>query len=72
MMNKLPAILCFIGIYLESSQAKSTKKGLCIPPGTNFHCGDLAAFDNVRYLLVSGFIQTLIRSWFVVGGITGT
>ena len=26
----------------------SPKKGLCIPPGDNFHCGDIEAFDNVR------------------------
>ena len=71
-MNKLVAVIFFIGISVGSIQGKSSKKGLCIPPGTNFHCGDLAAFDNVRYLLVSGFTQTLIRPSFVVGGITGT
>ena len=48
-MNKLVATLCLIGVLLGSIQGKSSKKGLCIPPGTNFHCGDLAAFDNVRY-----------------------
>ena len=71
-MNKLVAPICLLGILLGGIQGKSSKKGLCIPPGTNFHCGDLSAFDNVRYLLVSGFTQTFIRSSFVVGGITGT
>lgn len=72
-MNKLVAVIFFFGISVGSIRGKSSKKGLCIPPGTNFHCGDLAAFDNVRYLLVSGFMQqTFIRSSFVVGGITGT
>jgi len=27
----------------------SPKKGLCIPPGDNFHCGDIEAFDNVSW-----------------------
>jgi len=27
----------------------SAKKGLCIPPGKNFHCGDLAAFPRVSW-----------------------
>ena len=49
-MNKLVATLCLMGVLAGSIQGKSSKKGLCIPPGTNFHCGDLAAFDNVRYL----------------------
>ena len=33
---------------LGTLNGKSPKKGLCIPPGENFHCGDLAAFNNVR------------------------
>ena len=49
-MNKLVATLCLMGVLVGSIHGKSSKKGLCIPPGTNFHCGDLAAFDNVRYL----------------------
>ena len=49
-MNKLVAPICLMGMLLGGIQGKSSKKGLCIPPGTNFHCGDLAAFDNVRYL----------------------
>jgi len=28
---------------------KSVKKGLCIPPGEDFHCGDLHAFSNVSW-----------------------
>ena len=56
-MNKLVAIIFFVGIFVGIIQGKSSKKGLCIPPGTNFHCGDLAAFDNVRF--VKG-IQTWI------------
>ena len=34
----------------ESVCGKSAKKGVCIPPGENFHCGDLAGLDNVRYV----------------------
>merc|ERR1712241_486130 len=30
-------------------EGKSAKKGLCIPPGDNFHCGDLGAFNNVSW-----------------------
>ena len=50
-MNKLVVIIFFLGIFVGIIQGKSSKKGLCIPPGTNFHCGDLAAFDNVRFVL---------------------
>jgi len=28
---------------------RSKKKGLCIPPGENFHCGDLEAFPRVSW-----------------------
>ena len=49
-MNKLVAIIFFLGIFVGIIQGKSSKKGLCIPPGTNFHCGDLAAFDNVSFV----------------------
>ena len=38
-------VYCLLSPVLGSS----SKKGLCIPPGDNFHCGDLAAFTNVRY-----------------------
>merc|ERR1712110_562824 len=48
-MNKLVAAIFFFGISVGSIRGKSSKKGLCIPPGTNFHCGDLAAFDNVSW-----------------------
>ena len=37
---------------MSGLQGKSVKKGLCIPPGENFHCGDLAAFGNVRWEVV--------------------
>ena len=40
---------CFVlAILVHFCESKSAKKGVCIPPGTNFHCGDLAAFNNVR------------------------
>ena len=45
-------LLTVILSILTSLNGKSSKKGLCIPPGTNFHCGDLAAFDDVRWLPV--------------------
>ena len=50
-------------------QGKSAKKGLCIPPGKNFHCGDLAAFSNVRLVLGwisvwSLFLFALPPSWW--------
>jgi len=38
----------FLQIFLLL-EGKSSKKGLCIPPGTNFHCGDLAAFKNASW-----------------------
>ena len=38
----------FIAVLVHFCESKSAKKGVCIPPGTNFHCGDLAAFNNVR------------------------
>merc|ERR1711936_195826 len=38
------------GLALSSSTSKaSKKKGLCIPPGKNFHCGDLEAFSHVSW-----------------------
>ena len=40
---------CFVfAILIYFCKSKSAKKGVCIPPGTNFHCGDLAAFNNIR------------------------
>ena len=48
-MHKFRAII-LLGILTGFIEGKSKKKGLCIPPGTNFHCGDLAAFNNVRYI----------------------
>jgi len=34
---------------LSLVSTRSSKKGLCVPPGTNFHCGDLAPFTNVSW-----------------------
>jgi len=31
------------------SDSLSTKKGVCIPPGENFHCGDLESFSRVTW-----------------------
>ena len=70
-MNKLVAPICLLGILLGGIQGKSSKKGLCIPPGTNFHCGDLSAFDNVRYYLFSIWMN-MQSSKHLGGGITGT
>merc|ERR1712179_321046 len=42
--------LVLVGVALSSSTSKaSKKKGLCIPPGKNFHCGDLEAFSHVSW-----------------------
>ena len=48
-MNPKSALL-FFSLLVTTLQGKSSKKGLCIPPGDNFHCGDLAAFTNVRWV----------------------
>ena len=60
----------FVLVSLVSTVYGSAKKGLCIPPGTNFHCGDLAAFHNARWVSVSvvGVMMTCVS----VGGTTGT
>jgi len=42
--------LVLVGVALSSSTNRvSKKKGLCIPPGKNFHCGDLEAFSHVSW-----------------------
>ena len=41
-MLKYSAVLILIIPLL--ADCKSSKKGVCIPPGDRFHCGDLAAF----------------------------
>ena len=38
---------------LTGVMAVSSKKGVCVPPGTNFHCGDLSPFTNVRLQLTT-------------------
>ena len=48
--------------FLSTLQGKSSKKGLCIPPGENFHCGDLGAFKNVRWVLHSQTILGMFKS----------
>ena len=35
-------------LLVTAVKTQSSKKGVCVPPGTNFHCGDLAPFTNVR------------------------
>jgi len=44
-MKKTFLLFCFV----NTLRGRSSKKGLCIPPGENFHCGDLAAFKNVSW-----------------------
>jgi len=40
----------FVAVSLVSTvSGLSGKKGLCVPPGDNFHCGDIAAFNNVSW-----------------------
>ena len=39
-----------LALSILKIEAKSSKKGVCIPPGTKFHCGDLAQFHNARYI----------------------
>ena len=43
-------LACLLIVFLSviTCEGGSSKKGVCIPPGTNFHCGDLAAFNNTR------------------------
>merc|ERR1712142_1218117 len=36
-------------LCLASLTSASPKKGLCIPPGENFHCGDLETFNSVSW-----------------------
>jgi len=38
-----------VSCLLSPAFGSSSKKGLCIPPGDNFHCGDIAAFTNVSW-----------------------
>jgi len=42
-------LLFILSLLNTSTFSKSAKKGLCIPPGENFHCGDLSAFSNVSW-----------------------
>ena len=46
-------LACLLIVFLSviTCGGGSSKKGVCIPPGTNFHCGDLAAFNNTRKVL---------------------
>ena len=46
------ACLFILYISLNICEGGSTKKGVCIPPGTNFHCGDLAALSNIRRVYI--------------------
>ena len=68
-MLKLAFCIIFIAL-LDISAAKSAKKGVCIPPGTNFHCGDLAAFTNARLVRKNKDCH-LITLLISAGGTTG-
>jgi hypothetical protein len=50
-MPSYRTILVFLTFFIaiNNADAASGKKGLCIPPGTNFHCGDLEAFSRVSW-----------------------
>jgi len=48
-MRGLIPFIVFVLLLFPFSEAKSAKKGVCIPPGTSFQCGDLAAFSNVSW-----------------------
>ena len=48
-MTRCLLLAVVITFFLGNITGKSDKKGVCIPPGEHFHCGDLAAFHNVRY-----------------------
>jgi len=50
-MNSCWSILVFLtaAILCVNSENVSQKKGLCIPPGHTFHCGDLEAFSRVSW-----------------------
>ena len=50
-------LLIFSLFLVLAFQAKSGKKGLCIPPGTNFHCRDLSAFTDARYKNCFSFMK---------------
>ena len=69
MMLKLAFCIIFIAL-LDISAAKSAKKGVCIPPGTNFHCGDLAAFTNARLVRKNKNCH-LVTILISAGGTTG-
>ena len=51
----LDACLLILFLSVISCEGGSSKKGVCIPPGTNFHCGDLSAFNNIRKVKISTF-----------------
>ena len=76
-----------LALSMLKIEAKSSKKGVCIPPGTNFHCRDLAQLHNARYiykafLLQQGFRKKLfslllnvlypLPFCILAGGTTGT
>jgi len=42
-------VLGLVLLCLAHLTSASPKKGLCIPPGENFHCGDLEAFSSVSW-----------------------
>ena len=50
MMKLCILSVVLVDVVLSNSTSKvSKKKGLCIPPGKNFHCGDLEAFSHVSW-----------------------
>jgi len=44
-----PLLLLVVVVGSVAGEEPSFKKGLCIPPGENFHCGDLAAFSRASW-----------------------
>ena len=52
MSRPIFALIIIASSFFVHNDAKSAKKGVCIPPGENFFCGDLAAFKNVRFVYI--------------------
>jgi len=43
------ALFLHLAVAVAAGESPSLKKGLCIPPGENFHCGDLEAFSRASW-----------------------
>ena len=59
-------LLCVLVHIARVVEAKSSKKGVCIPPGEKFHCGDLAALHNVRWPrhVAAPHVARHVSSWW--------